>query len=132
MAACCLSLIAFTPLSVSMSIKTSLLLSRKVLFPASVIDFRRSSIGSKFNFCTIRTLCISRGICSPLKNLIFDIILFLHYHYFLNLVLVIYNNSQIPCFINSFKNIIKIPSFLLQKGRDYLRVTTLIYLYLTI
>jgi hypothetical protein len=51
-----------------MSRKTVLVVSRKVLNPPSTMAFRRSSIGMRFYFCTMRTLCNSRGISSPLKN----------------------------------------------------------------
>ena len=72
-AACCKSLIALTPESVSISIKMSRFCSRKVLFPASFINFARSSTGGRKSFCTMRTLCISRGSFLPLKNVTFAI-----------------------------------------------------------
>lgn len=69
------SLIAFTPESVSMSRKMSSFLSRKVLFPASAMAAARRSTGWRLSFCTMRTLCSSRGMSIPVKNLMLAIFL---------------------------------------------------------
>ena len=67
MAAIWLSDMALTPESVNISMKTSLFWSKKVLFPAAFILATRSSTVGKNNFCTTRTLCISKGTCWSLQ-----------------------------------------------------------------
>lgn len=60
---------ALVPLSVSMSMKTSRVRSRNVLYPPSAMAFSRSLAGARRAFWTMRTLCISIGMDVPFESL---------------------------------------------------------------
>ena len=65
MAAIWLSLMAFVPLSVSMSRNTSRDGRRKVLYPTARMHSRRCAAGMRLIFWTVLIRCISTGTRRP-------------------------------------------------------------------